>query len=151
MKISTREENPQGFHQRYKVTKLNGDPIDESSEYFVLRLDENGDDMNHIAACRKAILTYAKAIADHLPNLSYHLIHRYGDNTIKRKLRPCDCKDAHDASMLETQGIKHNDEGISVMPNYVELTMGHTTIKIGMKRFKMFAEWYLEEQEIKNK
>ncbi len=66
----------------------------------------------------------------------------------KTKLRPCDCKDQSTASRLEEQGIGHNDECIMVKPNYVELTMGHTTIKISMNRFKMFAEWYLEEQEI---
>jgi hypothetical protein len=30
----------------------------------------------------------------------------------------------------------------------VVLTMGHTTIRIPQARFKMFAEWYLEEHEI---
>lgn len=63
-------------------------------------------------------------------------------------LRPCDCKDSIDTSSLEEQGIGHNDESIVVIPNYVLLTMGHTTVKIGMKRFKMFAEWYLEPQKI---
>lgn len=65
------------------------------------------------------------------------------------KLRPCDCKDAVDASKLQEQGISHNDEGIKVLPNYVLLTMGHTEIKISMSRFKMFAEWYLNPQEKK--
>jgi len=49
---------------------------------------------------------------------------------------------------LNEQGIKHNDQGICVQPNVVILTMGHTEIKIPMSRFKMFAEWYLEPQEI---
>lgn len=66
------------------------------------------------------------------------------------KLRPCDCKDAVDASKLEEQGIGHNDESITVIPNYVLLKMGHTEIKIGMKRFKMFAEWYLSEQDVRH-
>ena len=64
-------------------------------------------------------------------------------------LRPCDCKDAVAMMMLNEQGIKHNDQGISIQPNVVVLTMGHTEIKIPMSRFKMFAEWYLEPQEIK--
>lgn len=68
---------------------------------------------------------------------------------MRKTLRPCDCKDSVDTSKLEEQGIGHNDESITVLPNYVELKMGHTTVKIGMKRFKMFAEWYLEPQEIK--
>jgi hypothetical protein len=65
------------------------------------------------------------------------------------KLRPCDCKDAVDTSKLEEQGIGHNDESITVIPNYVLLKMGHTEIKISMKRFKMFAEWYLSEQDVR--
>lgn len=67
---------------------------------------------------------------------------------MKKKLRPCDCIDAHMASKLNEQGISLNDDGIVVMPNYVQLTMGHTQIKISMKKFKLFAEWYLTEQEI---
>jgi hypothetical protein len=66
------------------------------------------------------------------------------------KLRPCDCKDAVDTSKLEEQGIGHNDESITVIPNYVLLKMGHTEIKISMKRFKMFAEWYLSEQDARH-
>jgi hypothetical protein len=62
-------------------------------------------------------------------------------------MRPCDCQDAVDAAKLTEQGIKVNDQGIMVIPNYVELTMGHTTIKISMNRFKQFAEWYLADQD----
>ncbi len=65
------------------------------------------------------------------------------------KLRPCDCKDMHTASKLNEQGIGHNDESITVEPNVVVLKMGHTTVNIPMDRFFMFAQWYLEEQEIK--
>lgn len=66
------------------------------------------------------------------------------------KLKPCDCKDMHTVSALNEQGIFHNGESIVVEPNSVILTMGHTTIKIPMGRFKMFAKWFLEEQEVKN-
>lgn len=66
----------------------------------------------------------------------------------KRKLRPCDCIDIASAESLNEQGIGHNDESITVEPNHVILRMGHTTIQISMKRFEMFARWYLEEQEI---
>jgi hypothetical protein len=51
-------------------------------------------------------------------------------------------------SKLNEQGIAHNEQGIMIRPNYVILTMDHTTVKIPMTRFRMFAEWYLEEQEI---
>lgn len=67
---------------------------------------------------------------------------------MKKKLKPCDCQDLATAKKLNEQGIFHNDQGIVIEPNSVVLTMGHTTVKIPMKRFKMFAEWYLTEQEI---
>lgn len=68
----------------------------------------------------------------------------------KLKLRPCDCKDMATAKKLNEQGISINDEGILVEPNVVILKMNHTTVKISIQRFKQFAEWYLEEQEIED-
>lgn len=65
------------------------------------------------------------------------------------KLRPCDCKDMLTASKLEEQGISINENSLTLHPNYVELTRGHTTMKIPMGLFKKFAEWYLTEQELK--
>lgn len=76
--IPTKEQNPKGLHLRYVVAKVNGEPIDETAEYFVLRLDSGGSDQIHINACRKAVLTYAKEIKEHLPELSKDLIDRYG-------------------------------------------------------------------------
>ena len=67
----------------------------------------------------------------------------------KNTLRPCDCKDMETAATLNEQGIGVNDQGIMVEPGVVVLTMGHTSVRIPMSRFKLFAEWYLEEQEIK--
>jgi len=67
---------------------------------------------------------------------------------MKQKLKPCDCKDMATASKLKEQGIGHNDQSILVEPNVVVLTIGYTTVRIPMARFKMFAEWYLEEQDI---
>jgi len=66
-----------GLYNKYIVSKSNGEPVDNNAEYFVLRLDENGKDKNHIDACRKAIITYAEAISDHLPELSKDLYRRY--------------------------------------------------------------------------
>lgn len=68
----------------------------------------------------------------------------------KQKLRPCDYKDAIDVAKLEEQGIAFNDDSIKVIPNVVVLKMGHTEITIPMKRFQMFAEWYLKPQNIKS-
>ena len=75
--IKTRQENPKGLHLRYIITKSNGKPVDPNAEYFVLRVDENGSDPKHIAACRVAVLKYAEEIKDHLPKLSQDLINRY--------------------------------------------------------------------------
>ena len=76
--IPTQTENPKGLHKRYIVAKANGEPVDENAEYFVLRLDKNGDDPVHIEACRQAVLTYATIIRNHLPELSDDLFQRYG-------------------------------------------------------------------------
>lgn len=70
--------------------------------------------------------------------------------TKKTKLRPCDCVDVYTASKLQEQGIGHNEDSIIVVPNHVVLTLGHTTVKMSMTRFKQFAEWYLQEQEVVN-
>lgn len=69
---------------------------------------------------------------------------------MKNKLKPCDCKDMETASKLNEQGIGQNEDSITVEPNVVILKMGHTSIRIPMQKFKLFAEWYLEEQEIDN-
>lgn len=63
-------------------------------------------------------------------------------------MRPCDCKDRNDATRkLKEQGLKFNDKGILVNPNYVLLENGCCTMKFSMKHFKAFAEWYLEDQD----
>ena len=75
--IKTQQENPKGLHQRYIVAKSNGKPVDPKAEYFVLRVDLNGSDPKHIEACRKAVITYAENIKEHLPELAQDLIERY--------------------------------------------------------------------------
>jgi hypothetical protein len=93
--IPTREENPKGLHQRFVIRKIIGwrkqetmfgniyqartKAVDPKAEYFVLRLDKGGSDPKHIEACRKAIMTYATEIAEHLPQLSIDLFMRYGE------------------------------------------------------------------------
>ena len=67
---------------------------------------------------------------------------------MKKKLKPCDCKDILTAKKLNEQGIRQNEDSIIIEPSVVVLTMGHTTVRIPMSKFKLFAEWYLEEQEI---
>lgn len=72
------EEKSKGLYNRYIVSKTNGDPIDPNAEYFVLRVDKNGSDPKHIESCRKAVMTYAENIKDHLPELANDLVERYG-------------------------------------------------------------------------
>jgi hypothetical protein len=67
---------------------------------------------------------------------------------MNKKLKPCDCKDILTANKLNEQGISQNGDSIVIEPSVVVLTMGHTTMRIPMSRFKTFAEWYLEDQEI---
>jgi len=100
--IKTQTENPKGLHQRYFIQKIVRNPdykkkitstfmghdstneflvenTDPKAEYFVLRLDIHGSDINHIKACRKAIIMYAVSIEPYLPKLAKDLIERYGD------------------------------------------------------------------------
>lgn len=75
--IPTAQQNPAGLHLRYIISKTNGEPVDDNAEYFVLRLDENGDDKEHIKAGRIGVLAYAEAIKHHLPQLANDIIERY--------------------------------------------------------------------------
>lgn len=68
----------------------------------------------------------------------------------KRKLAPCDCHDIATAAYLQEHGIKINNDGITVRPGVVILERGHTTITIPMRLFKIFAQWYLEKQELRD-
>lgn len=67
----------QGLYNKYLVSKADKSPVDEKAEYFVLRLDENSSDPIHTKACRKAILTYAENIKNHLPTLYNDIINKY--------------------------------------------------------------------------
>lgn len=76
--LPNRDENPDGLHGRYIISKSDGSPVDDNAEYFVLRLDSGGSDQLHIDACRLAILAYAQAIENHLPQLAGDIRKRYG-------------------------------------------------------------------------
>ena len=54
--IPSRQENPNGLHGRYNVTKADGSECDPHAVYFVLRLDGSSD---HVKACRSAARSYA--------------------------------------------------------------------------------------------
>jgi hypothetical protein len=89
-KIKTKEENPNGLHARYVIRKITGwvkdgfygykpktKAVDKNAEYFVLRLDEGGSDINHIKACRIGIHAYADAIEATIPELAKDLRELY--------------------------------------------------------------------------
>lgn len=101
--ITTIEKQSKGLHRKYYIQKIVKVPnpdfcptakqsqvinnhdqyidglaaVDKGSEYFVLRLDNGTGDKEHLKACRDAVLTYAKQIKKHLPELSKYLIERY--------------------------------------------------------------------------
>ena len=67
-------------------------------------------------------------------------------------MRPCDVKSSEEANRcLDCSGLRFNNESLSVHPGLVILTIGPATLKISMKRFKTFAEWYLEDQKKQDK
>ncbi len=67
-KILSENDNPNGLHQRYIVSKMNGEQVDPEAVYFVLRLDKHGDDNLHVAACHVAVEAYAGFILNTPPN-----------------------------------------------------------------------------------
>lgn len=73
----------------------------------------------------------------------------YPSSFFASKRSPADCIDQREADELQEQGIKFNEDSLEICPNYVILTIGSCTLKIGMNRFRKFAEWYLEPQELK--
>lgn len=89
--IPLQDENPKGLHQRYLIKKFAGmkstafgltekptwKPVDKNAEYFVMRLDTGGKDINHIKACRIGIHAYADAIEATIPELAKDLRKRY--------------------------------------------------------------------------
>jgi hypothetical protein len=80
--IPSAQDNPNGLHQRYIVSKANGKAVDPNAIYFVLRLDSGGGDQMHINACRHAALQYAEYVmlgnSPHLAQLGWEL-HRLVD------------------------------------------------------------------------
>lgn len=68
----------EGITRKYNITKVDGSPVDESAEYFVLRLDDKGD-AKHVEAGRKAMLTYAREIGEENPTLAKDIRDRYAE------------------------------------------------------------------------
>jgi len=76
--IPTKKENPLGLYTKYQLSKVSGESLDENAEYFVLRLDKDGDPL-HVDACRCAIITYAVVMEKTHPELAKDLKNRYGE------------------------------------------------------------------------
>jgi NTP pyrophosphatase (non-canonical NTP hydrolase) len=74
--IPTKEQNPRGLHGRYYIEKADGRPVDPDAEYFVLRIDANGN-AAHVKAGRDGLAVYADAIAPTIPELASDLRDRY--------------------------------------------------------------------------
>jgi hypothetical protein len=102
--IPTQKENPNGLHAKYLIQKIVGweevknyhgftpvykavvKPVDKDAEYFILRLDIGGSDINHIVACRIGIHAYADAIEPYIPQLAKDLRERYP--LIQKEVQP---------------------------------------------------------------
>lgn len=76
MKQEKQDFKKQGLLSKYRIEKVNGNPLSKGSKYFVLRYDNGGSDMIHIRACQKALLVYAEEVRDHIPKLSLELKER---------------------------------------------------------------------------
>lgn len=73
--IPSIDDNPEGLHKKYIITKLDGSPA--PGEYFVLRLDSEGDP-DHVHASTQAIRTYARNIRHTLPKLAEDIEQTFG-------------------------------------------------------------------------
>jgi hypothetical protein len=97
-----------GLYRKYIIQKADGSPVDPTAEYFVLRLDVNGKDPQHIRACRTAVLAYASKIADHLPQLAADLRTRYGSPFLRTEVlewhTPDQPPDADTTVLLSLEG-----------------------------------------------
>jgi len=67
----------EGIINKYQITRTDGKELHPNFEAFVLRLDENGSDKNHLRACKIAVNAYAEAIKDHLPVLAEDIKNKY--------------------------------------------------------------------------
>lgn len=78
--MNQKEQPGRGLFRKYRIERVDGKPIDPNDEYFILKVKGEGDQI-HIKACRKAVLVYADAVKNHLPELSNDLIDRYGKHS----------------------------------------------------------------------
>ena len=67
---------PAELEQIAKIQKADGSPVDPKAFYFVLRIDQHGDDKVWIDCCREAVEHLAEALAtrEYLPELVVDLM-----------------------------------------------------------------------------
>jgi hypothetical protein len=100
-KLKSKEENPNGLHNKYVINRADGTPINPNNVYFILKLEGEGDSI-HMEACRKAILKYAYEIENYLPELSKDILLRYENPDILKLIY---CK--HEKTIIEISWDSH--------------------------------------------
>jgi hypothetical protein len=61
-------------------------------------------------------------------------------------MKPCDCTTTVDTKKLNEQGLSFNEWSIEVHPPMVTISNTHTIFSVPARKFRLFAEWYLEDQ-----
>ena len=75
-----------GFHQKYIISKTNGNPIDPEAQYFLLRFDKDPHAL-------KALYAYAKSVKEDNKELHDDLLQKVDENIglleyFRRDIRP---------------------------------------------------------------
>lgn len=78
-------QNPNGLHSKFALQKIIGHiknkpiftDIKPGEEYFVLRLDDECMNREHLRACKLAIIAYANEIEKTLPKVATEIRERY--------------------------------------------------------------------------
>jgi len=62
-------------------------------------------------------------------------------------MKPCDCRDIRDVEQLQEQGLRFNNESITIIPPNVILEIKpHVKVLFTQKMFTRFAAWYFQNQ-----
>ncbi|MFW6272247.1 MAG: hypothetical protein ACOC2U_00490 [bacterium] len=133
-----RNDDNDGLYNKYIIKKTNGKPIDPNSDYFVLRLDDGCKDKKHLEASRKALLTYAEEIKDHLPKLSKDLIEKY------------DLKNQLYESVNDFVRKKVNGSEVTLHGNLLLFNKNHTTLFKINDSDNTFSFSYFLSNELQN-
>lgn len=83
--LPSQVENPKGLHEKFHMQKIIGyiknkpmySDIGVGEDYFVLRLDEDQHNKEHLEACRLAVASYANSIERTHPKVALEMRQRY--------------------------------------------------------------------------